>query len=89
MVEILKLKDNTTHMKTITVSISENEFERFGNNSEKIDFKELLNKISIELARQAAYQCHEIAKRVGLSTMTMDEISAEVKAVRMNAKNRS
>ena len=63
--------------------------ERFGINSEKIDFKELLNKISIELARQAAYQCHEIAKRVGLSTMTMDEISAEVKAVRMNAKNRS
>ncbi len=76
-------------MKTITVSISENEFERFGINSEKIDFKELLNKISIELARQAAYQCHEIAKRVGLSTMTMDEISAEVKAVRLNAKNRS
>jgi|JI102314A2RNA_FD_contig_51_2615739_length_387_multi_7_in_0_out_0_1 tRNA G26 N,N-dimethylase Trm1 len=76
-------------MKTITVSISENEFERFGINSEKIDFKDLLNKISIELARQAAYQCHEIAKRVGLSTMTMDEISAEVKAVRMNAKNRS
>lgn len=76
-------------MKTITVSISENEFQKYGINAEVIDFKELLNKISIELARQAAYQCHEISKRVGLSTMTMDEISAEVKAVRLNAKNRS
>lgn len=89
MLDFLKLRVRLSIMKTITVSISENEFERFGINSEIIDFKELLNKISIELARQAAYQSHEIAKRVGLSTMTMEEISAEVKAVRMSAKNRS
>ena len=76
-------------MKMITVSISENEFQKYGINAEVIDFKELLNKISIELARQAAYQCHEIAKRVGLSTMTIEDINAEVKAVRLNAKNRS
>ncbi|MCB1194335.1 MAG: hypothetical protein H7A23_17215 [Leptospiraceae bacterium] len=76
-------------MKTITLSISENDFKRFKISSEKIDFKEFLDKISIELARQAAYKCHEIAKRVGLSEMTLDEINDEIKAVRKNAKNRS
>ena len=89
MLDFLKLQAKFSIMKTITVSISENEFERFAINSEKIDFNELLNKISIELARQAAFRCHEIAERVGLSSMTMEEINEEVKAVRLNAKNRS
>jgi Glu-tRNA(Gln) amidotransferase subunit E-like FAD-binding protein len=75
-------------MKTITVSISENEFQNFGFKSDSIAFKELLEKISTELARKALARCHQIAKETGLSEMTLDEINAEIKEVRKNAKNR-
>jgi len=75
-------------MKTIAVSISENEFEQFGFKSDSIAFKELLEKISIQLARQAITHCHQIAKETGLSEMTLEEINAEIKEVRKNAKNR-
>lgn len=75
-------------MKTITVSISENEFQSFGFKSDSIVFKELLEKISTELARKALARCHKIAKETGLSEMTLEEINAEIKEVRKNAKNR-
>ncbi|MBP6740296.1 MAG: hypothetical protein KA146_09900 [Leptospiraceae bacterium] len=75
-------------MKTITVSISENEFQNFGFKSDTIAFKELLEKISTELARKALARCHQIAKETGLSEMTLEEINAEIKEVRKNAKNR-
>ena len=76
-------------MKTLTISISENEFMQFGLKSEKIDFKELLDKVSLELAKQAVLKCQEIAKKVGLSEMTLDEINSEIKSVRNSAKNSS
>jgi hypothetical protein len=34
-------------------------------------------------------KCIELAEKYGLSKMTMEEISKEVKAVRRNAKNRN
>lgn len=50
-------------------------------------FHEFLNKIKNELARKALERCHKTAQEVGISNMTMDEINAEIKAVRKNAKN--
>ena len=58
-------------------------------NPQKVSFEELLDKISTELARQALYACQDIAERVGLSRMTLEEINAEVKAVRRHAKHHS
>jgi hypothetical protein len=44
--------------------------------------------ISREYARKALLECNEIAEQEGFSKMTMDEINAEIKAVR-DAKTHS
>lgn len=75
-------------MKTLMISITENEFKQFGFQSDSIDFKEFVEKIRNELAKKALYNCHKIAKETGLSQMTLEEINAEINAVRKNAKNR-
>ena len=76
-------------MKTITISISEREFEEFGFQSDSLSFKDFLDKINREIAKKALLSCHKIAKETGLSELTMDEINSEIKAVREIAKNRS
>ena len=40
-----------------------------------------------ELTKQNLNKCLELADKYGISTMTMEEITNEVKAVRKNAKN--
>lgn len=52
-------------------------------------FENKLNKEleSNSLTRQNLDKCIELAEKYGLSKMTMEEISNEVKAVRQNAKN--
>jgi hypothetical protein len=75
-------------MKTINVSISELEFSRFGLPSSNISFSDLLDIISKELSKQRIKDSLKLAEKFGLSEMTMDEISTEVKAIRKNAKNR-
>ena len=74
-------------MRTIQVKVSETDFEKYNLESEKeMKFTDLVEKISLEYARKALLECNEIAQKVGLSEMTMDEINAEIKAVR-DAKN--
>lgn len=75
--------------KVIRVNISEPALEKYkiGDRPE-IDFDELVEKISLEKARQALLECNSIAEETGLSEMTPEEIDAEVTAVR-NAKNNS
>jgi len=75
-------------MKTINVSISELEFSRFGLPSNNLSFSDLLDIISKELSKQRIKDSLKLAEKFGLSEMTMDEISREVKAIRKNAKNR-
>lgn len=74
-------------MKTIKVSISELEFNKFGLQSTDFTFSEWVDIISRELAKQRLIQSVELAERYGLSSMTMNEITKEVKAVRKHAKN--
>lgn len=74
-------------MKTINVSISELEFSRFGLPSSNLSFSDLLDIISKELSKQRMNDSLKLAEKYGLSEMTMDEISREVKAIRKNAKN--
>jgi predicted CopG family antitoxin len=75
-------------MKTLTISISDKEYAKFGLKDEKLTFSELLDLVGKELTRQNLNQCVELAEKYGLSTMTMEEITKEVRAVR-NAKNRN
>lgn len=74
-------------MKTLNISISELELYKFGIKKDSLTFSEFVELISRELMRQNLDRCVELAEKYGLSSMTMDEISEEVKAVR-NAKNR-
>ncbi|MEN6454792.1 MAG: hypothetical protein ABFD10_11070 [Prolixibacteraceae bacterium] len=74
-------------MKTINVTISEVEFNKFGLKSTNFTFSEWIDIISREIAKQRLNQSIELAEKYGLSSMTMDEITREVNAVRRDAKN--
>ncbi|MGV8137790.1 MAG: hypothetical protein AB2L20_21485 [Mangrovibacterium sp.] len=74
-------------MKTINVTISEVEFNKFGLKSTNFTFSEWIDIISREIAKQRLNQSVELAEKYGLSGMTMAEITREVNAVRKDAKN--
>jgi hypothetical protein len=74
-------------MRTLNVSISDIEYNKFGLKNDELTFSDFLEIVSKELIRQNLNKCLELADNYGLSKMTMDEISSEVKTVRRNAKN--
>lgn len=76
-------------MRTLNVSISEIEYAKFGIKNDKLNFADFIDLVSKELTRQNLNKCLELAEKYGLSKMTMEEITNEVKAVRSNAKNRN
>ncbi len=75
-------------MKTLNISISDVEYNKFGIKKTIISFSDLVDLISREITRQSLNRCIELAEKNGLSKMTMEEITKEVKAARKNAKNR-
>lgn len=75
-------------MKTLNIVISEGDFDKYGFSTERLSFEELIAKINMELARQALLRAQEIAEQTGLSKMTLEEINAEIQAVR-DAKSHS
>lgn len=76
-------------MRTLSVSISEIEYNKFGLKEDKLTFTDFIDIVSKELTRQNLSKCLELADKYGISKMTMDEITSEVKAVRKNAKSRN
>lgn len=76
-------------MRTLNVTISDLEFSKFGLKKEKLSFSDLLELVSKEIIRKNLNDSIELAEKYNLSSMTMDEISKEVKAVRKIAKNHS
>jgi hypothetical protein len=76
-------------MRTLNVSISELEYNKFGIKNDNLTFTDFIDIVSKELTRQNLNKCIELADKYGLSKMTMEEITDEVKAVRKNAKNRN
>jgi hypothetical protein len=69
-------------MKTISVQISDVEYEALGIPKEHMSSSEFADFLDMQIARQAMRNCLQIAELSGLSSMTMDEINAEVNAVR-------
>ena len=76
-------------MRTLNVSISDIEYEKFGLKKDKLTFTDFIDIISKELTKQNLNKTIELADKYGISKMSMDEITNEVKAVRKNAKNRN
>lgn len=74
-------------MRTLNISISDIEYNKFGIKNDKLSFTDFIEIISKELTRQNLNKCIELANKYGLSTITMDEITDEVNAVRKNANS--
>ena len=72
-------------MRTLSIEISDLEYEKFGIKTEQLSFTDFIDMISREISRQNLKKSIQLSERYGLSSITMDEISAEVKAVRNNA----
>lgn len=75
-------------MPTIQIKISKSDLLKYNLSDKEINFSELVDLLSKEYAKKALLQCNQIAKQKGLSNMTLDEINAEIKAVR-DAKSHS
>ncbi len=75
-------------MKTLSISISNIEYNKFGLKNDTLTFSDFVDIVSKELTRQTLNQCVDLAEKYGLSKMTMEDISKEVRAVRRNAKHR-
>ena len=73
-------------MRTISISISDLEYNQLGINKDKLSFTEFVDIVNKEISKQMLNKCVQLSEKYKLSTMTMDEISNEVEAVR-NAKN--
>jgi len=69
-------------MKTISVQMSEAEYNALGLSKNVFFFSEIAGLIEQQIARQALRRSVELAEKNGLSSMTMDEINAEINAVR-------
>lgn len=72
-------------MRTVQVVVNETDFRTYNLGSGLVQFTDLVEKIRREYARKSLRECNEIAEQVGLSSMTSEEINAEINAVR-NAK---
>jgi hypothetical protein len=73
-------------MRTIQIKVSELDFQKYNLGQKEIKFADIVEVIRCEYARKALIDCNEIAKQVGLDKMTLNEIDAEINAVR-DAKN--
>ncbi len=81
----LRTDNHLMTMRTLNIEISDLEYEKFGIKNDQLSFTDFIDMISREISRQNLKKSIELAERYGLSNMTMDEISAEVKAVRNHA----
>lgn len=74
-------------MRTLTITISDIEYEKFDLASDNLSFSEFLEVIGRELARQNLKKATYLAEQHGLSSMAMEDILAEVKSARKDAGN--
>ncbi len=72
-------------MRTLSVAIPDVEFIKLGFTSEQISYEELLKRIKQEIVREALERTRSLAEAAGISDISMEEINAEIQAVR-NAK---
>lgn len=69
-------------MRTLNISISDVDYDKYGIKNENLSFSDFVDIVGRELARQNLKKATELSERFGLAGMTMEEISAEVKAIR-------
>jgi len=75
------------YMKTLNVAISDVEYTKFGITNNVLSFSDFVDIVSKELMRENMEAAITQADICGISSMSMDDISTEVQAVRRDAKN--
>ena len=73
-------------MRTINISISDLEYNKFGLTEDKLSFSEFIDIVSRELARQNLREAVKLGEKYGYSKTTMKDIDKEIKSVKKNAK---
>jgi len=73
-------------MKTLSVAISDVEYTKFGITNNVLSFSDFVDIVSKELMKENIEAAITQADTCGISSMTMDDITSEVQAVRGNAK---
>ncbi|MDR0321221.1 MAG: hypothetical protein LBI28_06935 [Treponema sp.] len=73
-------------MKTLNIAISDVEYTKFGITNNVLSFTDFIDMVSKELIKENLEATVSTANTYGLSSMTIDEITTEVQAVRQNAK---
>ena len=74
-------------MKKINVVMTDFEYQQYGINKDQLSFDELVDIVNKELSKQTLNRCIQLAEKYNLSSMTMDEINEEVKAIRREKNN--
>ena len=74
-------------MRTLNIAISDIEYGKFSILNEQLNFSDFIDIVGREVIRQNLNHCVALAEKYGLSSMSMEDITNEVKAVRRNAKN--
>ena len=69
----------------VKILVSKRDYLKYGLNNSIINFSKLKENILQELFQKSIEKSLRIAKKTGLSEMTLDEINAEIKKVRRNA----
>lgn len=69
-------------MRTINVSISDVEYDQFGLPADQLSFTEFVDIVTKNISKPAIENTVRLAEKYKLSRMTMEDINAEVKAVR-------
>jgi hypothetical protein len=74
------MKYNNKFMKTaqIQILVSKRDYVKYGLNNGIINFSKLKENILQELFQKSIEKSLRIAKKTGLSEMTLDEINAEI-----------
>jgi hypothetical protein len=74
-------------MKTLNVAISDVEYTKFGITNNVLSFSDFVDIVSKELIRENMKAAITEADSCGISSITMEDITSEVQAVRRNAEN--
>ena len=76
-------------MRTLNISISEFEYNKFGLKEDNLSFSKLLDIVSRELARENLRESVKLGEKYGLSKLRMEDIDKEIKSAKKDAKSNS
>ncbi|MCL2206430.1 MAG: hypothetical protein FWB82_07950 [Treponema sp.] len=74
-------------MRMLNISISDAEYAAFGITNNVLSFSDFVDIVSKKLMRENLEAAISAAEISGLSALTMDDITAEVQALRQNAES--